>query len=95
LRNNATQDINKKDEAGLCKMMESTRYTFSCPDLVQVPFMCQKKNSSQGNHLSPASLSMFTWQVSQKKQGRVISLPGKELDNTHLSSFHMVLFLTL
>lgn len=29
------------------------------------------------------------------KQGRVISLPGKELDNTHLSSFHMVLFLTL
>lgn len=29
------------------------------------------------------------------KEGRAISLPGKELDNTHLSSFHMVLFLTV
>lgn len=46
------------------------------------------------------TLAMLAFQCSpgrfpRKKQGRVISLPGKELDNAHLSSFHMVLVLTV
>lgn len=46
-----------------------------CPGLDQVHFMCQIEASSQGAHLSPASFSELTWQVSQNKtrQGHFIA----------------------
>lgn len=86
--------LKRQDQVSLHYTKRQILYTWY-PDLKQVASVCQIKLHCQGNHFSHASLSMLTWQVSQKKNKTVISLPGKELDNTHLSSFHMVLVLTV
>lgn len=56
----------RQDQISLHLTKRQILYT-SYPDLKQVASVCQNKLHCQSNHLSHASLSMLTWQVSQKK----------------------------
>lgn len=86
-------------QKGKTKLVSIKRRDKYCTPLTQILnrlLLCARINfTARAITLAILASQCSPGRFPRKKQDRVISLPGKELDNTHLSSFHMVLVLTV